>query len=112
MDERYQQMIGVLAAKLGTTVEHLWGVLVRQALVSGTIHIFSCIALWAIARGLFVLFIRSKALTHDEKILGGVVAGVVSVIAVIYTLYSFSIIFTAFINPEYWALQEVIGSLR
>ena len=37
MNEATAKLIEELAAKLGTTAEHLWGVLVRQAPISATV---------------------------------------------------------------------------
>ena len=43
MDEKFQKLIEALAAKLGTTAEHLWGVLVRQAPISGAVDLVLCV---------------------------------------------------------------------
>lgn len=48
MDDKYQQMIEALAAKLGTTAEHLWGVLVRQAPITGAVDLAICVVLAAL----------------------------------------------------------------
>lgn len=48
MNDNTRQLLEQLAVKLGTTVEHLWGVLIRQAPVSGLISILGYIAVIAV----------------------------------------------------------------
>ncbi len=39
MDEKTEQILTTLAIKLGTTIEHLWGVLGKQAVVTGYVNL-------------------------------------------------------------------------
>jgi hypothetical protein len=50
MTPELQKQLADLAARLGTTVEHLWGVLVRQAYVDGVSSFLA-----AGTRGLFII---------------------------------------------------------
>lgn len=47
MDDKYRQLIEDMAAKLGVTAEHLWGVLVKQAPISGAVDLVICIVMAA-----------------------------------------------------------------
>lgn len=109
MDEKTAQLIERLAAKLGTTAEHLWGVLVRQAPISGATDLGVLIASFAIAALLGVIALRTK--DEDE---GGMsfAVGMAALIAGASALAMFmsgaSIIAAAFFNPEYWALKQIL----
>ncbi len=46
MDEQIEKLLRELAEKLGTTAEHLWGVLMRQAPISGVIGILVFVLNW------------------------------------------------------------------
>jgi hypothetical protein len=53
VDTKTEALIRDLAEKLGTTTEHLWGVLVHQAMIAGLVEII-VMAAWVLA--LFVVF--------------------------------------------------------
>ena len=45
MEDKYLKLIEALAEKSGTTSEHLYGVLVKQAPITGVVDILQCIAI-------------------------------------------------------------------
>ncbi len=111
-------MINDLAAKLGTTAEHLWAVLIRQAPISASTDILlliaSGVALW------FALRIISRGMKGLEEsynnegtnmaiLLFGGVACIVSCILAVNLLLSLGMILAGFFNPEYWALKQIIN---
>jgi hypothetical protein len=53
-----QKQLAELAAKLGTTVEHLWSVLVRQAYVDGFNSFLAAIARSLFIAGLIWIWLR------------------------------------------------------
>lgn len=110
-------MLKVLADKLGTTTEHLWSVLLNQAFFSG---VFST-AFLAMILIPSVWWIRyasreiRKEREHEsyysvtsaetlrfQRILLILACGTISTI----TVYD---IMTAFLNPEYWALNRLLS---
>ena len=122
MDEHYQQLIDTLATKLGTTAEHLWGVLIRQAPISGAVNLVLCITMFVAAWRLIVFVKRKTTVPEktednkfphaewggDEAMLGWGIALFTAAVAVFCTLSSASTIIAAFVNPEYWALKELL----
>ena len=118
MNEATAKLIEELAAKLGTTAEHLWGVLVRQAPISATVSAALTLA-WVVALVCGWRFaVRSMKLAnkdsimHDEVVVvraGVIVALILASIAtaVAITIGSVGCV-SAFANPEFWALEQVM----
>lgn len=114
MDDKTLQAVTALANKLGTTAEYLWGVLVKQAPLSGALDL-AVLAAWVAACVWLVRFVRKNTAGDDPKwddevgrtfAWGGVVI-VCSLTALIGGL-SISGAVTAIVNPEYWALRQIL----
>ena len=122
MDEKYQQLIEALAVKLGTTAEHLWGVLVRQAPISGAVDLVLCILIAAVTAWWVRLVMRKTKCpneTEDNRYPraewqneGAFIAWIVTVIAGVMAMAciigSGQGIVAAFANLEYWALMKLV----
>jgi hypothetical protein len=122
MDEKFQKLIEALAAKLGTTAEHLWGVLVRQAPISGAVDLVLCVVIAAVTVWWVALVKRKttcppetetnrypKAEWRDEgALLAWIVTVIFGVLALISAIVSAQGIVAAFANPEYWALKQLV----
>ena len=116
MNEATAKLIEELAAKLGTTAEHLWGVLVRQAPISATVSSALTLA-WVVALVCGWRFaVRSMKLAnedsimHDEEVRAVVIGALILVsiaTAVAITIGSVGCV-SAFANPEFWALKQVM----
>lgn len=106
MNEQTQKLIEQLAQKLGTTAEHLWGVLVRQAPVSGVTHIVC----WIIAGVFFyVSFKRIKAGEDaDAKVLLWALWSLGFLMFLPMFYQDSQLILASFFNPEFWALKQII----
>ena len=122
MDEKYQALIEALASKLGTTAEHLWGVLVRQAPISGAVDLVLCMLI-ATVTVWFVALVKNKttapAATEEDRyphaewrddaaFLAWAVALIAGVLALVCVIGSSQGIAAAFANPEYWALKQLV----
>ena len=112
MNEATRIMLEKLAAKLGTTVDLLWGALVKQASISGLTRAVMIIV-WITAFTVLAWMIKKYTIkTDDEKM---VIFGVWSVWSAALLLFMFIItmeigpIIGAIINPEYWALMKIMG---
>ena len=111
MDEKTEVLIREFAEKFGTTGEHLWEVLVRQAFISGTTDI-AVILGWVIILGVSAVFfiVRSRSAGFGKE-LGGFLWGLWGcVLAVVLLLSGMCMgnIIGALVNPEYWALQQLL----
>ena len=111
MDEKTLKALEALATKLGTTAEHMWGVLLRQAPISGGIGLLSDALL------IFMLYFAWKKLLKvefsgfDADIKKGGAYGLlafVSFLGGIAVLGGIQLEVAALANPEYWALMQVL----
>lgn len=121
MDEKYSRLIESLAAKLGTTVEHLWGVLIKQAPISGTTSLVMCIIFILLVVWLWI-FVKGKTTkplpTENDRYptaewngeaaaLAWILVSIAVILSSIYVISSVQEITAAFLNPEYWALKQL-----
>lgn len=112
MDEKYAQLLETIATKLGTTAEHLWGVLVRQAPISGATDLVLCIIL-AVAAWKLIELIKSKTADPESEWrfdpMPAVFFAIVAIILSVLALLHIPGIVSAFANPEYWALKQLLS---
>jgi len=110
-----------MAAKLGTTADHLWAVMIRQAYVSFVtdliLYIAAGIALYAIVKGVRLCLDNKPAgLTGEDRQFGFTVLMVIfSVMGVIVCLLIVCNIpgtITKIVNPEYWALRQILETVK
>jgi O-antigen/teichoic acid export membrane protein len=118
MNEQTTKLIESLAAKLGTTAEYLWSVLVNQAYVSGIKSLIGIIISLLVSFALYKVykFAAKKIDVEGEDDNEGfwairILTGVAQIIPFILVLYYTSNAFNAFMNPEYWALKELLDTL-
>lgn len=120
--EQLTTLLTALAEKLGTTVEYLWSVLLKQAYVEGILNIIYCV----ITIILFIVFYKYakyfsskwKEWTDNceaEEIFPIIILVILSVGTLILlgaSIFEFlPTAITAFNNPEYWALKEILKQL-
>lgn len=120
MDEQTAALLGKLAAKLGTTSEYLWGVLLKQAPIQAWIMaaeyaltIIVIAAIWKCRKPIGE-WLKNAADGDAEPVvvIGGIVFVVVAIIWLIACVFCFPEMVTGFLNPEYWALKEILSSVR
>ena len=126
MEEKAFEYIGAIAANLGVAAEHVYGALLKQAMVSGlrsVVYIIICLAVsYAIIKVLKRVYSDVK---EDEEglfvdsfgvPLGGVFAlvfgGIALVIMFFVIMADISNASTALLNPEYWALKEILDTIK
>lgn len=117
------KIIQQLADKFGTTVEHLWAVMVRQARVEAVLDIFWILALIAtlVLTAWFVRYAWRKTKEEDYSnrwdeeavVVISVVCGIISALITvpIIALLSYGLVSKLF-NPEYWALQQILDAIK
>lgn len=104
-----------LAEKLGTTAQYIWGLQVKQAYVDGFValayFLFGAMMIVGSIRIFYKLFDNSKKAIEDEGFL--FVGSIVSLfIGFIFCASWFSTILNCFINPEYYALKQLIKLVK
>ena len=104
-----------LAAKLGTSVETIWAVLLKQAPISGALNLFLTLCLLVLSIATF-RFVNKKTTTaewcDEGAVLGWIGCVIILGIIGILILCTFENMVTAFVNPQYWALQKIMSVLH
>lgn len=123
MDEKTLLALTQLANKLGTTAEYLWGVLLKQAPISGGVDLLVMLVLVLLSMRLF-RFVNQKTTTpppdqnnpypiaawKDETGVALAWFGVwcFSVLVILHVVCDLNMVVAAFMNPGYWALSQII----
>lgn len=127
MNEQTLKLIDSLSQKLGTTSEYLWGILIKQARIDSIIGIGYIILVAGIGYGLWN--VHTKLLkkipsqneyeyssnSYDKYDTVPVIMIIVAIIWFVLAIIGFCYIgnvFTGFYNPEYWALDKILSSLK
>lgn len=113
MNEKILEALQTLAAKLGVTAEHLWGVLIKQAPIDGTIDFIACVSLVYFNVAFLRLVVRKTLSDDPDWKEGDAIAawGAVVVLVIISSIIVWRnavMIIAAFFNPEYWALKQLL----
>ena len=120
MNEQITSLIEQLAQKLGTSVEYLWGVLIKQAEVE-VITFFIALTLSAIAAtsAIFMLKHSQKYWNYENAplsawvcLIGGIIVAICALIGFVGLILSIPDLISAIKNPEYWALKEVLSTIK
>lgn len=108
--------LDALAAKMGVAAEHLWGVLVKQHLIYGISAVLGIIAVLALgfyagrqARKIPGDLENSKGEPNLKFVLYA--ANALSVVAAVLIFFMAEAV-ARLINPEYYALQELLDTFR
>jgi hypothetical protein len=122
MDDKTLQALTAMAQKLGTTAEYLWGVLLRQAPISGAIDLAIMVFLVG-ASVLWARFVNKKTTCHppteenrytradweeEGAFLAWLSVGGLLVISFVVISGSLATTVAALFNPEYWALRQIL----
>lgn len=119
MNEKTEQMLQDLAAKLGTTTEYLWTILVNQAKYDIIVSVIQMALMFAVVYWTIKLHLRFSKKDEDgdtlywkkEEVLviPMVFAGIASVLCIVFFLDGFNDLISAIFNPEYWALKRIFN---
>ncbi len=105
-----------MAANLGTTVEHLWSILLRQAPISAITDLiqYGLIAaapfFWLKITNKMAHKIKKRDAEEENWIWLFVGWGIIG-IAVLCAFNSFPTTVTKIANPEYWATMEILDKI-
>jgi len=119
MSEQMEVFLIELSEKLGTTVTHLWSVLVQQAFIEGIVRLMVVVILITVSIVTFIFLYKKTTVNpnnepkypecedDDTYVPWGV--------WIVCNIFLFTIVFvnlhiaiTALINPEYWALKQIL----
>lgn len=107
--------LDALAAKLGTTGDYLWSVLVKQAYIVGATDFIWVVFYAGAAYALYRVgnYFRATAETKDEGAfwVPAIISWIATVGMVIGVFYNAIEGLQYLINPQYYALHEVLQAL-
>lgn len=115
-------LIEQLAKQFGTTSEYLWNVLISQAAISATISLIKIIAI--IIFGIILYRLNKKFMKsnehgdslyakHESALAVPMVIGAIAMLVFVFiAFYNFSNVITGYLNPEYWALEQVLDAIK
>ena len=123
MNDQTTKLIEQLAQKLGTTAEYLWTVLLKQAPISALTDLFYLVITTIIGIGLYKLhkyFCKDGIGEYDNSLYddNDYVAPVMIALTIIWGIciiacfFSIGNIINGFVNPEYWALKQILSSCK
>lgn len=117
MNNEIVNALETLAAKLGTTSEYLWSILLKQAPISAItdliqygLLILACV-IWSKKMKNTIPKILNKGLNENHW--AWVVAiSIMLGIFIIVAFFSIPNTIYALVNPEYWALDRLLSKLK
>lgn len=110
MNKETTDLINALAEKLGTTAEHLWAVLIRQAPITASMELLLILTLLVAVIVTACLAWRCAKKNNDEAVACMTIISIALFVALIFTTATeLPTIVAGFVNPEYWALTQVMG---
>ena len=127
MEEKAFEYIDSIATNLGVAAEHVYGALLKQAMVSGVrsvVYIILCLAVvYMVIRMLKKVYTDVKDGNNNSIFLdgwdisaAGIIAsfagGIALFILFIAIIANISNASTALLNPEYWALKEILNTIK
>jgi uncharacterized Tic20 family protein len=122
MNEQTAKLVEQLAQKLGTTADYLWSVLLKQAPISAitdlvffAFTIILGVVIYKVHKHLLAEKDGNNSIYYDLE--EGAVVPMIFVLVIwaimfIACLCSIGNIINGFLNPEYWALKEILSSLN
>lgn len=113
MNEQTIKLVNDLAAKLGTTAEHLWAVLVKQAPITSGIELlgivlYFAVLFWCVKRLAKYCKANPDECCEPPAVFGWAGIGIFAVVLLMIFSSQMPLIFAGFFNPEYWALKQLI----
>ena len=110
--ENIDKILDSLAARFGTTAEHVWVVLVNQNFYEGVSCCTACI--FSVIGMLFFARIIKKGLKQNEDYNGDLIAmSCVVCLACFVMMICFGFLgFHKLLNPEYYAMQEIFELIK
>lgn len=122
IDDKTAELIKSLASKLGTTADHLWGVLVHQAPITATVDVLTSIA-FIVVTVIWMRTVAKKTKTPPETVddrypraewdddvavfFSWLSVAILTVLCAVFVSVALQEAATALFNPEYWAMSQL-----
>lgn len=120
MNTETNELLERLAQKLGTTVEYLWSVLIKQAPISSTVTLFQFALIITFGIVLYRLHIKFSKETYNKNsiyyeyqeaaAIPMIVGFLIFLLLAVCGFFCIEDMINGFINPEYWALSKILST--
>ena len=113
MNEQIAKSLDLIAAKLGVGAEVLWAALLKQAPIDSACSLLLA-GLTVIGGYFYFKKLLPWAAEMDElhHVAGAVLGGIALLATSITLLFSLDMILAGFLNPDYWALKQLLGAIK
>jgi hypothetical protein len=119
MEQELSNLLKDLATELGTTVEFLWAVLLKQAQVEVILNGILILVTIMACLGSFYYFRwlnkKWEDISYNDNdlwhIFISVFLGVFIICLIVFSAIGIYSMVTALMNPEYWALDKILQKL-
>jgi cytochrome c biogenesis protein CcdA len=118
VSKELQEVLQVLANQFGTTIAHVWKILVRQQVVESWTMAIVIVLLGITTFLFFKGYLKIKAqnvIYKNDDTMGAesMLAACVffGILAVLTPCFAISSIVTGFVNPEYGAMMDILSKL-
>lgn len=114
IDDKAVELLEQLAIKMGTTADQIWEILIQQASVAGIFDILMSLFFVSISMILgYISLWFSREIKDDADAVFPMLgfATVTLLVCVVSLAFAYGAA-TAFLNPDYWALKQVIGLME
>ena len=115
MNDQTVQLLNQLAQKLGVTTTYLWAVLVKEARIEAISETVWVLFVIGLVVGIVRYWKWVKTLDRydaDGPVVFGIIVSDVIFVFVIIVLCNVSDIPTQLLNPQYWALDQVLQAIK
>lgn len=116
MSEELSEILNVLAERFGTTIDHLYGVMIKQAYIYG----MSLIVIYALCIFAGIWFIRYIKKMSETKSIEDVfmdnpfvfIGSALGLVVIVVMITMLPDLVTMLFNPEYWVLKQILGAFN
>jgi len=106
--ETINNVLEVLSTKFGTSVDHLWQVMIQQQIYEGKIHLVMGVLLGIIVMISIIAAVYYREIEPDNTLCFATLGIVMAALSIIIL----SVAYLEFVNPEYQALKEFLAVIK
>lgn len=119
-EETITKYIDQLAQSLNVASEHVYEALIKQAMVSGIIATVWAVIMSAVVLGCLKVIQKTRKKAQEsgdyfdesESLLKSVLFGLLILVSFVSGWCAIETALTALLNPEYWAIKEVLNAIK
>jgi hypothetical protein len=114
LQNQVADLLAKLAEQLGVGTEFLWGVLIKQAAVDGAlaaVMVLLCFAYFA-GYGAFTAYCLKNTHSSEAADAARIFGAILLIPVSVSWIWNLWMAVTALINPEYYALQQILEVLK